>query len=67
VGTNTFQFYPKFIISGETLLTKEQLRNGFDATINNIKGIVQFHLDLQSATNVIYNMDKSTGRVIENP
>ncbi len=65
LDADTFQFYPKFIISGETNLTPDQLRNGFDSTIDNIKGIVQTHMDLQSATNVSYHMHKSVGSIDE--
>ena len=63
INANTFQFYPKFIISGETSLSPAQLRNGFDATLNNIKDVIQVHLDLQSATNVSYHMHTSVGSV----
>ncbi len=63
IDANTFQFYPKFIISGETNLTKEQLRNGFDNTIDNIKDVIQVHMDLQSATNVKYHLHKSIGSI----
>lgn len=63
IGPNTFEFYPKFVISGETNLTPQQLRNGFDSTIDNIKDILQVHMDLQSATNVKYHLHKSFGSV----
>ncbi len=67
LDSNTFQFYPKFVISGETALTKQQLRNGFDNTIDNIKDVIQVHMDLQSATNVKYHLHKSIGSVNETP
>ena len=63
LDANTFQFYPKFLISGETNLTPQQLRNGFDSTMDNIKDIIQVHMNLQSATNVSYHMHKSFGSV----
>ena len=63
IDSDTWKFYPKFIISGETTLTKQQLRNGFDSTIDNIKDTLQVHMDLQSATNVKYHLHKSFGSI----
>ena len=67
LNTNKFEFYPKFTVSGETTLTPQQLRNGFDSTIDNIKDVIQVHMDLQSATNVNYHLHKSFGAVNESP
>ena len=63
LDSDTWQFYPKFIISGETNLSTQQLRNGFDSTIDNIKDAIQVHMDNQGATNVKYHLHKSTGTV----
>jgi len=67
IGGDRWEFYPKFVISGETTLTKQQLRNGFDSTLDNIKAILQTHMDAQGATNVKYHIHKSVGSVDENP
>lgn len=62
---DTWEFYPKFVISGETTLTRQQLRNGFDSTIDNLKDILQTHMEIQEATNVKYHMHKSIGSIDE--
>ncbi len=58
---NTWEIYPKFIISGTTDLTKQQLRNGFDSTLDNIKDVIKPHMIAQGATNISYHIHKSTG------
>jgi len=61
VGGDTWQFYPDFTISGTTDLTPQQLRNGFDTTMDNIKDIVKPHMTGQGATNISYHIHKSVG------
>ncbi len=63
IGPITYQFYPDFAISGTTDLTKQQLKNGFDLTIDNIKTILDTHMELQSATNIKYHMHKAVGSI----
>ena len=59
--TGEWEIYPKFIISGTTDLTKQQLRNGFDNTMDNIKDVIKPHMIAQGATNISYHIHKSTG------
>ncbi len=61
IDSNTWNIYPDFVISGTTDLTKQQLRNGFDNTMDNIKDVVKPHMIAQGATNISYHIHKSTG------
>jgi len=63
LDSNTWQFYPDFVISGTTDLSKQQLRNGFDNTMDNIKDIVKPWMASQGATNVSYHIHKSVGSI----
>lgn len=65
VNTDRWEIYPKFVISGETTLTKQQLRNGFDNTLDQIKSILQTHIELQGGTDIIYHIHKSVGSIDE--
>ncbi len=63
IDGNTWQLYPKFSISGTTDLTKAQLRNGFDTTMDNIKDIIKPHMTAQGATNISYHIHTSVGSI----
>jgi len=49
------------MIDGETTLNINQLRNGYDNTLDELKSIVKTHLDLQGATNRSWHVHKSIG------
>lgn len=61
--TGTYEFYPDFIVSGETTLTNDELLRELDDTTTDIQSILDNSTSLLQASNVHYTIDKSTGSI----
>jgi hypothetical protein len=58
-----YQVYPKVLFSGNTTLTKEQLRTGLDVQLDDWFTIVEASLATNNAFDVKYHMHKSIGSI----
>ncbi len=60
---NSFRIDFYIIISGESDLTPQQLKQGLDVTLTNLKNEINTHFTAQGATNIKYHIHYSTGSV----
>lgn len=64
LGGDTYQIYPKFVFSGTTIdpdMTRQQLRNGYDQTLVNLKNAIQTWFEFAGSTDIRYHIHNSTG------
>jgi len=62
-GSDRFEVYPKISFSGNTTLSKTQLRNGLDSTIDDWLTTVENSLAANNAFDVEYHLHKSFGHI----
>jgi len=62
-----YEFYPDFNISGETSLTDELLTTQLDDSTTDIQNTLTASTDLLKATNIEFDVNKSTGTIKTEP
>ena len=64
-GVADFEAYAKVVFSGDTELTPQQVRDGFDNIVDDIKIIIRNHATSQGATIIGWHVHRTSGHFDE--